>query len=88
MKYLFSCFFFQYSFDTVYVDKHDCGTLQENTAYLLIGKFLPQQVNPYLTNGFAHQYHLDESTFSFSGIRSDFRFLFSFFIGHPWRAAG
>ena len=29
-------------------------------------------VNPYLTNGFSHHYHLDDSTFSFRGVRSDF----------------
>ena len=29
-------------------------------------------INPYLTNGFAHRYHLGESTFIFRGIRSDF----------------
>ena len=28
--------------------------------------------NPYLTNGFSHHYHLDESTFIFRGVRSDF----------------
>ena len=28
--------------------------------------------NPYLTNGFAHRYHLGESTFIFRCIRSDF----------------
>ena len=34
--------------------------------------------NPYLTNGFSHCYHLDESTFVFRGIRSDFYILFYF----------
>ena len=29
-------------------------------------------VNPYLTNGFSHLYQLDESTFIFRGVRSDF----------------
>ena len=29
-------------------------------------------VNPYLTNGFYHHYHLGESTFIFRGVRSDF----------------
>ena len=28
--------------------------------------------NPYLTNGFSHYYQLDESTFIFRGVRSDF----------------
>ena len=34
--------------------------------------------NPYLTNGFSHHYQLDESTFIFRGVRSDFRILFRF----------
>ena len=29
-------------------------------------------INPYLTNGFSHHYHLGESTFIFRGIRGDF----------------
>ena len=33
-------------------------------------------VNPYLTNGFSHHYHLGQSTFIIRGIRSDFEFLF------------
>ena len=37
------------------------------------GKF-----NPLVTNGFSHPYHLDESTFIYRGIRSDFSFLFHF----------
>ena len=28
--------------------------------------------NPYLTNGFSHHYQLDESTFIFRNVRSDF----------------
>ena len=28
--------------------------------------------NPYLTNVFSHPYQLDESTFIFRGVRSDF----------------
>ena len=36
--------------------------------------------NPYLTNGFFHRYHLDESIFIFRSVRSDFCFFFiSFF---------
>ena len=35
-------------------------------------------INPYLTNGFAHHYQLDESTFIFRGVRSDFQFLSHF----------
>ena len=33
-----------------------------------------------MTNGLSHPYHLDESTFIFRGIRSDFSFLFHFSI--------
>ena len=35
------------------------------------------ELNPYLTNGFSHHYHLDEYTFIFRGVRSDFLFSFS-----------
>ena len=31
-----------------------------------------------MTNGLSHPYHLDESTFIYRGIRSDFSFLFHF----------
>ena len=31
-----------------------------------------------MANGFSHPYHLDEYTFIFRGIRSDFPFLFHF----------
>ena len=31
-----------------------------------------ENVNPYLTNGFFHHYHLEESTFIFNGVRGDF----------------
>ena len=37
-----------------------------------------QTVNPYLTNGFSHHYHLDVSIFIFRGVRSDFYFLSHF----------
>ena len=35
-------------------------------------------INPYLTNGSSHRYHLDESTFILRGVRSDFYFLSHF----------
>ena len=35
--------------------------------------------NPYLTNVFSHPYQLDESTFIFRGVRSDFFLFISFF---------
>ena len=41
-------------------------------------QFESQTINPYLTNGFSHHYHLDESTFIFRGVRSNFEFLFYF----------
>ena len=45
-----------------------------------------QDINPLVTNGLSHPvtnglshpYHLNESTFIFRGIRSDFSFLFHF----------
>ena len=36
-------------------------------------------INPYLTNGFSHRYHLGEFTFVFRGLRCDFKFLSHFF---------
>ena len=33
-------------------------------------------INPLVTNGLSHHYHLDESTFNFRGSRS----VFSFFV--------
>ena len=36
-------------------------------------------LNPYLTNGLSHHYHLGESTFIYRGSISDFEFLFHFF---------
>ena len=45
----------------------------------MIACFVPiSKFNPYLTNGFSHQYHLGESTFIFRGVRSDFYFLSHF----------
>ena len=35
-------------------------------------------INPYMTNGFSHHYQLDEPTFIFRGVRSDFYFLSDF----------
>ena len=35
-------------------------------------------INPYLTNCFSHHYQLDESTFTFRGVRSDLYFLSHF----------
>ena len=35
-------------------------------------------INPFVTNGLSHFYHLDESTFVFRGIKSNFSFLFHF----------
>ena len=35
-------------------------------------------INPLVTNGLSHHYHLDESVFIFRGIGSNFSFLFHF----------
>ena len=35
-------------------------------------------INPLVTNGLSHPYHLDESIFILRGIRVDFSFLFHF----------
>ena len=40
-------------------------------------------INPYLTNGFSHRYQLDESTFIFRGVGSDFLFFIQFFDEIP-----
>ena len=45
---------------------------------LMFGSKMFFPFNPYLTNGFAHHYHLDESTFILGDIRSDFKLLFTF----------
>ena len=42
------------------------------------GKCDPERVNPLVTNGLSHPYQLDESTFNFRGIRSNFSLLFHF----------
>ena len=36
-----------------------------------IGDMIPYQLNPYLTNGFSHHYHLGPSTIIIRGVRSD-----------------
>ena len=36
------------------------------------------EINPLVTNGLSHIYHLDDSTFIFRGTRRDFSFLFNF----------
>ena len=56
---------------------------------LIITKFIKQNqlmsyrkstlINPYVTNGLSHPYHLDESVFVFRGSGSIFLFLFHFF---------
>ena len=39
---------------------------------------VPICLNPLMTNGFSHTYHLDDSVFIFKGIGSDFSFLCHF----------
>ena len=47
---------------------HDLLALQNKSAF-----------NPFVTNGFSHSYHLDDSIFIFRGIRSKFSFFFFIF---------
>ena len=47
----------------------------QSIARYLYGAIVFITVNPYLTNGFFHHYHLGESTLIFRGVRSDFYFL-------------
>ena len=42
-----------------------------------------QQLNPYMTNGLAHHYHLGQATFIFRGTSSDFEFLSHFLMKFP-----
>ena len=42
------------------------------------------RVNPLMTNGFTHHYHLGESIFIFRGFRSDFKILFHFSMNFLW----
>ena len=42
-----------------------------------------ENINPYLTNGFSHHYQLDESTFIFRGVKSDFYLFIKFFDDIP-----
>ena len=37
-------------------------------------------INPLLRNGFPHHFQLDESTFNFRGMRSDFKFSYKFLM--------
>ena len=55
--------------------KFDCSISVSSILTLPIREMI---FNPYLTNGFSHRYQLDESTFIFRGVRSDFEILFSF----------
>ena len=41
-------------------------------------KTTSSMLNPFVTNGLSHPYHLDESTFTFRDIRIDFSFSFHF----------
>ena len=35
-------------------------------------------INPFLTNGFSHYYHLGEHTVKFRGVRSEIKYIFHF----------
>ena len=40
------------------------------------------RLNPYLTNGFSHRYHLDESTFVFRSVWSVYIYIYIYiYIG-------
>ena len=45
---------------------------------IIEGKFLLSTLDPFVTNGLSHPYHLDVSTFIYRGIRSNFSFFFHF----------
>ena len=52
-----------------------------NTPSNLILNLNPETIfilNPLVTNGLSHPYHLDEFTFIFRGVMSNFSFLFHF----------
>ena len=60
----------------------ESDTEKKNVVAMKIGpfSFTLQQVsiNPLVRSGLPHPYHLDESTFIYRGIRSDFSFYFIF----------
>ena len=67
-----------YVFSTVQWQHKTNFTKTEVTNRRNLQQVQTASINPLLTNGLSHPYHLDESTFNFRGIRSDFSFLFHF----------
>ena len=76
-------------FDVVY-GSGEKGTPKINTQHYNIGEngkcwflncyiYIFPCVNPLVTSGFSHSYHLGEPTFIFRGIRSISSFFISFF---------
>ena len=69
----------------------ECTSTFPKSEYLMNRNTIVQEKNthcyhlfhPYVTNGFSHPYHLDESTFIFRGVWSNFLILFSFFDENP-----
>ena len=49
-----------------------------NESFICLSVCHQNYFNPYLTNGFSHHYQLDEFTFIFRGVRSDYYFLSHF----------
>ena len=45
--------------------------------YKILWSFVSSELNPLVTNGLSHPYHLDKSIFIFRDIRSNFSFIFS-----------
>ena len=53
--------------------------IKKSTIYAKAQQFgITKQIHPPVTNELSHLYRLDESIFIFSGIRSNFSFLFHF----------
>ena len=52
--------------------------LIKTLEYHLNTTFVKHPINPYVIKGHSHPYHLNESTFIFRGIKSNFSFSFHF----------
>ena len=67
-----------YVFSTVQWQHKTNFTKTEVTNRRNLQQVQTASINPLLMNGLSHPNHLDESTFNFRGIRSDFSFIFHF----------
>ena len=47
----------------------------ETTVAICIVQFRISMLNPIVTNGLSHPYHLDESTFNFRGVGGIFFYI-------------